>query len=105
MIATPPADRRQVPYRFCSCPENSNEDVIRIDSHIPLLFGSEQSGDSGVLSTPASGTAPVEVLSALCYRDSVGDFAQCDFLRIGSRLHSDGAYWELVEEIAIVLRG
>lgn len=51
----------------------------------------------------SSAVAPVEVLSVLSRRCSIGELAQRDFLAIRSRLRKDRSYWELVEVGEIVL--
>jgi uncharacterized protein len=51
----------------------------------------------------SSAVAPVEVLSVVSRRCTVGELTQRDFLAIRSRLHKDRSYWELVEVGEIVL--
>lgn len=51
----------------------------------------------------SSAVAPVEVMSALHRRRSVGDLAEVSFTAIVSRLARDRAYWELVEVTSAVL--
>lgn len=51
----------------------------------------------------SSVVAPVEVLSVLNRRCTVGDLTQRDSLAIRSRLRKDRSYWELVEVSEIVL--
>ena len=51
----------------------------------------------------SSAVAPVEALSALSRRCTLGDLAQRDFVAIRSRIHKDRSYWELVEVGEIVL--
>lgn len=51
----------------------------------------------------SSAIAPVEVLSILSRRCTLGKLTQCDFFAIRSRLNKDRSYWELVEVGEIVL--
>ena len=45
----------------------------------------------------SSAVAPVEVLSILSRRRTLGELTQRDFVAIRSRLRKDRSYWELVE--------
>lgn len=51
----------------------------------------------------SSAVAPVEVLSLVNRRCTLGDLTQRDCLAIQSRLHKDRSYWELVEVSEVVL--
>lgn len=51
----------------------------------------------------SSALAPVEVLSVLSRRRTLGELTQRDFVAIRSRLRKDRSYWELVEVGEIVL--
>ncbi|BFU91723.1 MAG: ribonuclease VapC [Nitrospira sp.] len=51
----------------------------------------------------SSAIAPVEVLSILSRRCTLGELSQRDFFAIRSRLNKDRSYWELVEVGEIVL--
>jgi predicted nucleic acid-binding protein len=51
----------------------------------------------------SSAVAPVEALSVLSRRCTLGELARRDFVAIRSRLHKDRSYWELVEVGEIVL--
>ncbi len=45
----------------------------------------------------SSSIAPLEVVSALCRRRTIGDIAEKDFRAILSRIQEDRAYWDLIE--------
>jgi uncharacterized protein len=51
----------------------------------------------------SSAVAPVEVLSVVSHRRTLGELTQRDVLAIRSRLRKDRSYWELVEVGEIVL--
>lgn len=51
----------------------------------------------------SSAITPVEMMSAICRRRTLGDLAERDFSAILSRMHKDRAYWELVEVSPLVL--
>ncbi|HWF62775.1 MAG TPA: type II toxin-antitoxin system VapC family toxin [Nitrospira sp.] len=51
----------------------------------------------------SSAVAPVEVLSILSRRHTLGELTQRDVFAIRSRLHKDRSYWEFVEVGEIVL--
>lgn len=51
----------------------------------------------------SSAVAPVEALSVLSRRCTLGELTRRDFLAIRSRLNKDRSYWELVEISEIVL--
>jgi predicted nucleic acid-binding protein len=51
----------------------------------------------------SSAVTPVEVLSILSRRRTLGELTQRDFVAIRSRLRKDRSYWELVEVGEIVL--
>jgi len=51
----------------------------------------------------SSAVAPVEVVSILSRRRTLGELTQRDFVAIRSRLRKDRSYWELVEVSESVL--
>ena len=51
----------------------------------------------------SSAVAPVEVLSVVNRRRTLGELTQRDYVAIRSRLRKDHSYWELVEVGEIVL--
>ena len=51
----------------------------------------------------SSAITPLEALSALSRRRTVGDLSERDFLAIRARMQRDRTYWELVELSPLVL--